>query len=451
MTMMDNRSRWAAVQQLASEALAEIDAQSLPRYVTVISTAAELHDACTNGGNYDLVAGDYVGNFVIRRKIVLTGPGVLKPADPLEPTLRIPDGNGSGSYIGGLTILSGAPDRECFVIGNIDATDASQQPSAIVIQHCVIRAGEQGGHRGIALHGSNLTVMDTRVEGFWEKGRDSQAIWIHNGPGPYLIDGCYLEASGENILLGGDSVKIPNCVPSDVVIRSCQLLKPIAWKTNGASVKNSFEVKNGRRVTFENNVIDGWWPGGQAAPIQLTPRNQNGDCPWAVVDDITIQGNVVKNAAGGFAVNILGTDNEYPSQQTRQITIRGNLFQDSTAGIQVLGGVEGDFVIDHNTFPAIKSKLFSFDRLPGPNVLTRLWFTNNVCLSGTYGVTGDGSTAIGLDSLLAFCELVAWSGNLIGGSGSLKWPQGQAVLTSTALLAQLDPVTCKLLTGTAGY
>ena len=86
----------------------------------------------------------------------------------------------------------------------------------------------------------------------------------------------------------------------------------------------------------------------------------------------------------------------------------------------------------------------------------RVTFSRNVTKMGLYGVMGDGSTGPGVASVLANAVVVEWSGNLIearsGGTGpSLPAGVGNVSVPFGGLAALLDPVTFKLLTGTAGY
>ena len=85
------------------------------------------------------------------------------------------------------------------------------------------------------------------------------------------------------------------------------------------SVKNLFELKNAQDVLVEGNVMENLWVADQSGyPILFTPRNQNGKAPWAVVQRVTFQHNLVRHAAGG--INILGSDNINPSLLTNHIT-----------------------------------------------------------------------------------------------------------------------------------
>src|SRR5262245_34354727 len=175
---------------LAAELAAAVAAQARP---TTITTAADFAQALARGGPITVEPGTYVGNFVIGQPTALTLDGaILMPQDPLSPTLLV-TANDVTVTLG--TIWSGAPDRDTVIVGDFNATSADQQPHRVTFDRVRVQAGT-GGHRAFALHGADLTVRNCTVLGFWEKGRDSQAIWIHNGPGPYTIENNYLEASG---------------------------------------------------------------------------------------------------------------------------------------------------------------------------------------------------------------------------------------------------------------
>src|SRR5206468_9330019 len=71
----------------------------------------------------------------------------------------------------------------------------------------------------------------------------SQAICGWNGPGPYAITNNYLEGAGENLLFGGADPAIPNLVPADITITGNLFSKPVAWRSEGWSVKNRSEER----------------------------------------------------------------------------------------------------------------------------------------------------------------------------------------------------------------
>ena len=332
---------------------------------------------------------------------------------------------------------SGATDREALVVGSATATTAEQQPNDVTLDRIAVLAGESGGVRGIALHTRKVTLTRSHIAGFWYRGRDAQAVLVVNGPGPYILRDNYLEGSGENVMFGGASIRIKDCVPSNVEIMGNTLAKPDTWRTMKGTVKNSLEFKAVRRALVENNIINGGWKDAQdGSAILLTPRNQYGDNPWVVVEDITIRGNIVRRTTDGYAVSILGRDNNHPSEQTARVTIEHNLFADARNGIRVIGGVNGALTVRRNTFPAIAYNWFSFS---GTGPQTPLTVTGNVTPSGSYGISSDGSTPVVAPSL-KLTKILAFSGNIIELTAKRKvsWPDGNTLLAPGALGTLLD-------------
>jgi hypothetical protein len=87
-----------------------------------------------------------------------------------------------------------------------------------------------GQKRGIALNAADVTIRNCYISDIKAVGMDTQAIGGWNGPGPFTIENNYLEASGENFMLGGADPAIPNLVSDGVVFRHNYLTKPLSWK-----------------------------------------------------------------------------------------------------------------------------------------------------------------------------------------------------------------------------
>jgi hypothetical protein len=154
--------------------------------------------------------------------------------------------------------------------------------------------------RGIDLNAVNGTVMYSNIWGIVNAGNDTQGINVMNSPGPGLILGNFIEATGENLMFNtsctsytpgpagpngqpmgstgwvtGDA-GIPTCpAPSDYTVRLNHFHKSPAWQTLPAGcipsaedqcydVKNDTEVKHGQRILFDSNFYDYTFPGGQA-------------------------------------------------------------------------------------------------------------------------------------------------------------------------------------------
>lgn len=361
-----------------------------------------------------------------------------------------------------------------------------------------------GQKRGIALNGRAITIRNSYVADIKAAGADAQAIGGWNGPGPFTIENNYLEASGENFLLGGSDPAIRDLVSADVVVRYNYMSRPMSWKdpiiptpvdvrvvagtggsmtsgthryrviarrpigggtvgrstasaevaasvgagarttvswsavpnateyrvhvrrpdgsqrywtttgttftdsgtggTSGAApttlgdrwvVKNVFELKNARRVLVEYNVFENNWLHGQPGyAILFTPRNQDGACTWCVVEDVVFQYNIVRNSSAG--VNLTGYDTPNVSRQTRNITIRHNLFYNLTKSLggngwfMLIGDEPRDIVVDHNTVDADGSAVVYVHggTASNPKQVLGFRFTNNAARHNDYGING---------------------------------------------------------------
>jgi hypothetical protein len=445
-------------------------------------------------GTYRIVPGTYRGNFVITADdVTVDGTGArFEPEDRNAAALVV---LGSRVRVKGLVVANGAPDRDTINVGANTIASLDELPRDVVLEEVAAEAGPNGGHRGFGLHGINVSLINCRATGFWENGRDSQAVWINNGPGPYLIDGGYFEASGENIMIGGALFGIldRSVIPSDITIRNVHLRKPLEWKAapgrpKRGTVKNLLELKVGRRVLVENCVLENNWRDGQAgSAILIKADNQEGRTPWVVTRDVTLRGNVIKNSPDSYVVNIRGVHPNQPTGRTANITLERNLFVGVTNGIQSGEGVDGLTVV-RNTFVQITGTFLNFygtgaaggaaagedeeverqgppgrvetDRPSPPRrqpregdhgpFRTRLTFTGNVLHAGAYGVKGEGK-ASGVDTLEWYTQVVAFRGNIIErGARSIRYPDGNTLLNPGSLLPMLDPVTFKY-SGDAGY
>ena len=304
-------------------------------------------------------------------------------------------------------------------------------PHHIIFDHCYIHGDpRKGTRRGIAMNGRHIAVIDSYLSDFKEVGADSQAILGWNGPGPFKIVNNYLEGAGENVMFGGGiDPAIPDLVPSDIEIRRNHFAKPLSWKIGDPSrkgipwtVKNLFELKNARRVLVDGNLFEYNWAHAQNGfAILLTVRNQDGNAPWAVVEDVTFTNNVVRHTGSG--VNILGFDDNHPSQQTKRILIRNNLFEDVDGTRWGGGGVlfqiirgAADVVIEHNTALQTGSIVLAI----GP-VHTGFVFRHNIAPHNDHGIFGD-NIGVGAPALKAYFPGGIVKKNVIAGGSAIQYP-----------------------------
>jgi hypothetical protein len=257
--------------------------------------------------------------------------------------------------------------------------------------------------RGIQMDTQAIGIVDSYCDEIHYNGNDSQCFASWNGAGPYLIQNNFIQGGAENILFGGADPSITNLIPSDITIIGNQIQKNVAWRGAASPynwvIKNLVEFKNAQRVQMDGNVIQYIWPMGQVGfAVVLTPRNQDGACPWCSVNDVTITHNTIQHAGGG--VEIAGSDNGHPSLPTARMSIQNNILDDISSANWGGNGwafelaltanlvAPQDIAIDHNTaFPDMMAI-----QLGDTGTVTNAQFTNNIFNYGLYGILGSGSS-----------------------------------------------------------
>ncbi|MGH9859956.1 MAG: hypothetical protein ACRD5F_08045, partial [Candidatus Acidiferrales bacterium] len=222
-------------------------------------------------------------------------------------------------------------------------------PRQLVVDRCYIHGGSalpaRALRRGVEMHCAECAVVESYISAIHEVGFDSQAIGGWNGPGPMLIRNNYLEAAGENILIGGASTSIQNMNPSDITIERNHLFKPYTWRVGHASylgtrwtIKNLLELKTGVRVLIEGNVLENCWADAQVcAALNIKSSNSGGNL-WAQTADVTVRYNHILRAEGG-ALQLQGWNGIFQSQFLERVHVHDNLFEDQGAG--TFGGADG--------------------------------------------------------------------------------------------------------------
>lgn len=244
----------------------------------------------------------------------------------------------------GLEITRGAPGTSITALAFVRAGTANHLIFDRVWMH---GTAQDETTRGLAMvNMTDVAVVDSFFTDFHCVAAtgactDAQALGStgSNVPnGPYKIENNFLEASGENILFGGGGASV---APADISIRHNYLFKPLIWKPDepgfvgGLSgrpfiVKNHFELKNARRVLFEDNLLENVWGGFSQAgfSILLTPKNQNNHCPLCVVTDVTIRYCEIRNVADGFQIANVRDDNGGVSSEGERYSIHDIVLAD---------------------------------------------------------------------------------------------------------------------------
>lgn len=430
-----------------------------PSAVIQVPAEASLQDAIDSAHGGDVIeltpGATYVGNFVLPRKtgdrfitirtarrdgMPAAGHRVLPVHAPKLAKLQSPNGSPvvrtqPGAHHWRLELLEllptvgGAGDIVTLGDGGSAQTELTQVPHDLIIDRCYIHGDpELGQKRGIALNAGATTIIGSYVADIKAVGQDTQAIGGWNGPGPYRIENNYLEAAGENFMLGGATPAIRDLVPADVVFTRNHVKKPEAWRSKKWTVKNLLELKNARRVLIESNLFEYNWSGAQSGyAIVLTPRGERGRAPWATVEHVTFRLNVVRHVAAG--INLLGHDDAGPSGLARHMQITDNLFYDvsrehwgGNGTFLLIGQGPRDIAVERNTIIHSGNLVTAYGVERGEPVPARGFiFRDNLTLHNKYGVHGQGR-AVGNDSLDAFFPDGLFSHNVLAGGKASSYP-----------------------------
>lgn len=407
-------------------------------------------------------------------------------ATSMSPAVSILPGASNYRFIG-LEIYSAStqgcdlrhgPQVNCFTYFLIDmpATQGKALPDSITVDRCYIHGSDtQDVRAGVVANGTRVAVIDSYISEIHMGTSDSQAIRAYWTPGPIKVVNNFLSSTTENLMFGGGGGADNPYVASDIEIRNNDFFKPESWAVPGKtlppnaqwSVKNGLEFKSARRVLVDGNVFENNWAAAQRGfAIVLTVRTSDSG-NVAVVNDITIENNILKNVASGF--NTLAHDGECTLVkapfcnnlgEARRWKIANNLILLRSAsapgryrpiGIQLLPDLT-DVVIQHNTIVAAAetgcwaSVYFSLaggNKWPPPGSSTHnVWISDNVLCQPPTGDWG-GRGTLGLMSYMGDPVPLAkrFSGNVIvapSDSKSPAFPDGNLVTDEPLRFADPD-------------
>jgi len=230
--------------------------------------------------------------------------------------------------------------------------------------------------------------------------------------GPFKIVNNFLEASGENILMGGAQA---STTPADIQISQNHFFKPLAWLqgqpgyVGGAGghpfiVKNFLELKNAQRVLIEANIMEYTWGGfsQNGYAMVLTPANQSNECPLCQVTDITIRYNSISHVGAGLQIANILSDTGGAALEGQRYSIHDITIDDINQVMYAGSGKVAEIMrwspapplqnvsISHVTaFPSLG--LFSIGT--GTDApMANFNFTNNIFVAGTFPVWSTGGT-----------------------------------------------------------
>lgn len=330
-------------------------------------------------------------------------------------------------------------DASTVAIGGNTAVEANI-PHHIIVDRCYIHGDATlGARRGVEMDGDNVAVIECHISDFKQTGNDTQACWAYNCHGPLKIHNNYLEAAAENIMFGGAEPQITDMVPSDITITRNHIFKPLDWISLSWSVKNLLELKLGKRVLIKGNVLENCWLASQAGwGMLITPRNENGNAPWAEVSDVTVQSNRWINL--GQWLTIAGQDSPNVSEMTARVLIDNN-----EAVVTELNGANGfccqhtnggtDITWRHNTVLITSSGGYAAFHESTPEVDQFDWTDNLVTQANGWIGTAQGNCNA---TLAAYFTNYTFDFNAIIGPSFGNYPANNFFPANNAAVSFVD-------------
>jgi len=299
-----------------------------PMPITVVAADDDLQSKLQTGGLFVLEAGgawELGYSFEVANTALSGVLGDTTLGGDRRPALTVPM-QVDGAILGGTTVRVEGHEVAVQLGRNDTQQNAVDLAPRRVLLHRVLSAGHRG-KRCIEVDAADVWIIDCDVRDLYDpEGQDSQAIWIGNAPGPVLVEGGYFEAASENLMVGGDQMKIPNCRPTGITVRDAEFHKPLAWRDQGVKVKNILELKDGHDVLFERCALWSCWKSAQDGYAFMFTPTRGGSLRNVVVRDCRVWD------VGGI-VNITGIDTNYPSEPRTQVSIIGGEYRTNTGAM----------------------------------------------------------------------------------------------------------------------
>ena len=301
-----------------------------------------------------------------------------------------------------------------------------------LVEDCTITGSAIGQHRGVLVNAARVTIRRTPITNIWHS-LDTQAIAGWDGTRDLLVEDCRLEASGENVIFGGDDPRTEAGIPQDITIRRCTMTKPLEWRALvNCTNKNLFELKNAKRVLVEDCTMAYSWVDGQIGfGIVVTVRNQEGTAPYSTIEDVIIRRTTVSHCAGG--IQLLGTDYTHPSGLMKRVTFENVTVEDinpewgvNQRCVQLSSGAEDlAFVNCRFSGTSINTAMTFVSSRP---VFTRFTVSGCTFPEGEYGIKGDEVGPFGRAVLEHYAPGYSWTNNRVvlnvPRPRAINWPAG---------------------------
>ncbi|MBC7899303.1 MAG: hypothetical protein H7070_04555 [Saprospiraceae bacterium] len=279
-----------------------------------------------------------------------------------------------------------------------------------------------GQRRGIAANGKFIKIINSHISDIKRSGEESQAIAAWATDGPIEIVNNYLEGAGENILFGGAESTL-ELTPTNCIVASNHLNKPLNWRRENWDVKNLFEIKDGKRIRVEYNLMTNNWADAQdGAAILFTTREDSGK--EAIIEDVVFSNNIVRGS--GTAINLAGGE----AKGGKNLQIVNNIFADIDKnkwggdGFFIKSSAWDGLTIENNTIIQSNNITMAYGE-----PIKGFVFRNNIVFENEYGMIGD-SLGPGQATIDKFFPGGTVANNIIVGGASSLYREKNFFLSS---------------------
>jgi hypothetical protein len=423
-------------------------------------------DAASPGDTLLLEAGaTFTGNYTLGTKgswvtVEGAGAGATIKSTSNVATLTTLD---AASYwrFRNLIFSSDSNAGDLVRVGSATQTTLAQVAHHFVFYDCWFKGNPTTGQkRGLSMNSAYTDVVNCDFTDIKLVGQDSMSMIAWNGPGPFLIQGCLIEAAAEGIIFGGADSLSYDLMPKNITFRYNTVRKPESWRPETWQIKNLFELKVGIGVVVENNLFEYHWASaasGLGYAVWLKSTNQDGTATWSEVRDVVFRNNILRNVSGGFT---LSPGPQGPNVPMSDVRIENNLIEISKAAwgglgypFSITGPVNG-IKIKHNTVIHDGTQTIAFDDITKDS--TGFELLNNILLDMEYGIKG-ASVVEGTPTLTEYTPGYDMRGNvLVRVSSTGTYPTGNSFPASLAAAGYnsttklLDPGSPYLGTGVDG-
>lgn len=329
-----------------------------------------------------------------------------------EPAVTTADGAHHYRFIG----IEFGPTIEglynIIQLGSTEEATVEQLPHHIEFDRVYVHGSPtEGQRRGIAANGRHIRIANSYFSDLKREGEESQAIAVWAADGPIEIVNNYLEAAAESILFGGAESRL-GLIPGNAVVRDNWLNKPVSWRGTKWVVKNFLEIKSGRKMVIQNNLMTNNWTMGQEGTGVLFRTGEDSG-KNATVEDIEFTNNIVRGSAS--AITVFGGE----GNGGRRLTIRNNIIDDIDSkkwegrGYFLKTSAWHNLVVENNTVIHDGSIALAWG---GP--VRGMIFRGNIVFNNEYGIHGDGAGSGRRAIAQYFPGAVITNNAIVGGSSS---------------------------------